>query len=133
MIMFPGRYCFHKHLSVHTGVPHLHPIILPLVPCTFWGVSRSGQDWEYPRMGYSPGQVRMGGGTPRLGNPDLAPQIGQEKEHLLRSGRYASCAHEGGLSCFRIKVVFGFFTIGKSDKSVRSDRNEMQFLRIITI
>ena len=26
-----------------------------------------------------------------------------------------------------------FFTIDKSDRSVRSDRNEMQFLRIITI
>ena len=27
----------------------------------------------------------------------------------------------------------GFFAIGKSDRSVRSDRNIIQFLRIITI
>ena len=30
-------------------------------------------------------------------------------------------------------VPFGFFTIGKSDRSVRSDSNTRQFLRIITI
>ena len=30
-------------------------------------------------------------------------------------------------------VQFGFFTIGKSDRSVRSDTNKMQFLRLITI
>ena len=30
-------------------------------------------------------------------------------------------------------LTFGFFTIGKSDRSVRSDRNKMQFLRIFTM
>ena len=30
-------------------------------------------------------------------------------------------------------VTIGFFTIEKSDRSVRSDRNQMQFLRIFTI
>ena len=35
-----GRYCFHRCVSVHIwGVPHLLPIILPLVPCPFWGVA----------------------------------------------------------------------------------------------
>ena len=70
--------------SVHTppggGVPHLHAIILPLVPCPFggypsdwsqvpsWGLPHScswlGQDRWYPKMGYTPIQ---GWGTPQPG------------------------------------------------------------------
>ena len=29
----------------------------------------------------------------------LPPQIGQQNEHLLHGGRYASCVHAEGLSC----------------------------------
>ena len=63
-------YCFHRCVSVHTGVPHLHPIMLPLVPCPFpgstplWGtLPKPGQDEVPPgqvRMRYPPVQVRMG-------------------------------------------------------------------------
>ena len=31
------KYNFHRYLSVHSGVPHPQPIILPLVPSPFWG------------------------------------------------------------------------------------------------
>ena len=36
------RYCFHRCLSAHrgAGLPHLHPIMLPLVPCPFQGLSQ---------------------------------------------------------------------------------------------
>ena len=32
-----------------------------------------------------------------------------------------------------LSLLFGFFTIDKSDRSVRFDSNKMLFLRIITI
>ena len=44
--------------------------------------------------GYPPGGVTWPG-TPRGGT-----QLGQHSEYLLHSGRYASCVHAGGLSCF---------------------------------
>ena len=82
-----GRYYFHRRLSVHTGggggVPHLHPIILPLVPCPFWGYPPS---WDRvpPILGWGtlPDQVRRGG-TPvlRWANPP-----GQ-----VRMGGYPTC------------------------------------------
>ena len=45
--------------------------------------------WVPPR----PGQV--GGGT----------QLGQLKEYSLHGGRYASCVHAGGLSCYSVFLV----------------------------
>ena len=63
-----GRYCFHRCLSVHTGGgPHLHLIILPLVPCPFWrvppvlgwGIPQPGQDLGIPNLGWgTPPQAR---------------------------------------------------------------------------
>ena len=65
------------------GVPHLHPIILPLVPGLFWG-------WGYPshqRMGYPPpliqermgyAQFTRGWGTPHLGE-DGVPHLGHDR------------------------------------------------------
>ena len=47
----------------------------------------------YPRTWVPPSQDR--------GSP-----LRQESEYLLSSGRYASCGHAGGLSCFR--EFFGF-------------------------
>ena len=39
MLNTTGGYVFYRRLSVNRrGVPHLHPISLPLVPCPFWGV-----------------------------------------------------------------------------------------------
>ena len=66
-----GRYCFHKvSVSSHGGYPitHLHPIILPLVPCPFQGYL---SDWS---------QVPSWGDTPGWGTPlarDGVPPTGQ--------------------------------------------------------
>ena len=35
--------------------------------------------------------------------------------------------------CLEWVIALEFYTIGKSDRSVRSDRDKMQFLKIITI
>ena len=92
------------------GVPH---------PRSEWGGTPS-QVWVggYPILGLgergTPSQVWMVGGVtpPPLarsgwGNPPppppwlmgYIPTPHQHSEHLLCSGRYASCVHEGGLSC----------------------------------
>ena len=74
--------------------------------------------WGIPPVGMGvppPGQVRTGEGVPlanqvRMGVPKVGyPQgwgtppppapLGQQ-EYSLRGGRYASCVHAGGLSCF---------------------------------
>ena len=53
-----GRYCFNRCLSVHMGVPHLHPIILPLVPCPLQWVYPSDRfqvpSWGVPQHGDTP-------------------------------------------------------------------------------
>ena len=51
------------------GVPHLHPIILPLVPCPFGGDSSPVQGEPHPglppvRSGWGTPQARSGWGTP---------------------------------------------------------------------
>ena len=49
-----------------------------------------GQAWGtlHPEMGYPPSVQGWG-----------PLRIGQQMEYLIRSGRYASCVHAGGLSC----------------------------------
>ena len=68
------------------------------------GVPRS----RYPPEGYS-GPVPPRGGT-QVWYPDSPPgggtQVGQQKEYSLHGGRYASCVHAGGLSCF-ILILYG--------------------------
>ena len=65
------------------GVPHLHPIILPLVPCPFWGATpvtgpRSlSRGYSTPRLG--------GGGVPQDGVPPWPGQDGVPYP-LARSG-----------------------------------------------
>ena len=62
----------------------------------------------YPPGGVVPGRVPPRGGTqntppggvPGQGPPRGGTQLGQHSEYLLHSGRYASCVHAGGLSCF---------------------------------
>ena len=63
---YDGRLCFQ---SVTTGggggLPHLHPIILPMVPCPSRGVPQwlvPGPFWGYPstRQEATPSLVRMG-------------------------------------------------------------------------
>ena len=62
------------------------------------GTPPGGTQWGYPGnppTGYPGGyQVPPGGGTRGGGT-----QLGQHREYLLHSGRYASCVHAGGLSC----------------------------------
>ena len=48
---------------------------------------------EYPGWG----GTLAAGGYPGWGG---VTQLGQHREYLLHSGRYASCVHAGGLSCF---------------------------------
>ena len=77
------------------GLPHLHPIILPLVTCPFQEVPL----WLVtgPFLGGYPSPSR-GIPWPGLGYPP-PPKTEQQSEHLLHGGRYASCVHAGGLSC----------------------------------
>ena len=80
----------------HLGVPCLHPIILPLVPCPFWG---DPSDWSqvrmgYPKTGYPPrdgvpsSQVRMGVPHVRYPQPGMGypPRIGQQSSTCYMSG-----------------------------------------------
>ena len=58
-----------------------------------------------PWPGGYPGQGEGGtlaGGVPWLGGyPGRGgTHLGQHREYLLHGGRYASCVHAGGLSCF---------------------------------
>ena len=60
------------------------------------------------REGTLAGGVPWPGGYPGQGGT----QLGQHREYLLHSGRYVSCVHAGGLSCFNLNCVleisFGF-------------------------
>ena len=101
-----GRLCFDTCLSVcHSG----------------GGGSRSSQ-WRGgsgPAGGWGGGQVQpvggsgpasQGGSGPAKGGSGPArggstsgggsAKIGQHREYLLHGGRYASCVHAGGLSCY---------------------------------
>ena len=64
------------------------------VPCQGGYPARGYPAGGYPAggtlPGYPPARSGMGGGT----------QLGQQKEYSLHGGRYASCVHAGGLSCF---------------------------------
>ena len=58
-------------------VPHLHPMILPLVPCPFWGVPQSLvpgpflRGYPSPRQGYP--LARSGWDTPQSGQDGVPP------------------------------------------------------------
>ena len=106
-----GRYCFHRCLSVHRGVPHIYPIISPSYntptgPLSFPGVPQSQLRHPHPRTGWGtpawPGPG-LDGVTPPPPSQDRdgvsLPLLGQHSMYLLRRGRYASCVHARGLSC----------------------------------
>ena len=72
-----------------------------------------GTPWEEgtplgypPRRGYPPqGTIQQTGTqvrypTPGRGHLPRSTPTEQHSEYLLRGGRYASCVHAGGLSCF---------------------------------
>ena len=73
-------------LSVNTweGVPHLHPIILPLYPCAFWGMGYPS-DWS---------QVPSGG-TPVLGGGTRVPG----RSTVVTGGRYLQARQNWGTPC----------------------------------
>ena len=67
----------------------------------------------YPgRVPPRPGQDRGGVGYPAGGG--RGTQLGQHREYLLHGGRYASCVHAGGLSCY-YKIFFRYL-FGTLDK-----------------
>ena len=95
------------------GVPWLGGYPGQGVPWPGGTLARQGVPWP----GGVPCQVQLGGtlvgGTLARGVPwpggypgrggTLArggTQLGQHREYLLHGGRYASCVHAGGLSCF---------------------------------
>ena len=81
------------------GVPWQGGTLVGGVPCP-GGVPWPGVPWlgGYPAQGgtLARGYPVWGGTLPRGGT-----QLGQHREYLLHGGRYASCVHAGGLSCFR--------------------------------
>ena len=112
------------------GVPHLHPIILQLVPRP----SQGGTKMTGPRSipGSTLARSRQGGtlarsrqGVPRMGSPhpgmgiyplgrdtvppgmgySPSPRIGQHMEYLIRGGLYVSCIQVGGLSCMNMIFI----------------------------
>ena len=57
------------------------------------------------------GQSSRGGVRSSRGWGRGSAKIWQQKELLLRGGRYASCVHAGGLSCFHWFIAFVFNTL----------------------
>ena len=51
--------------------------------------------------------------------PRGGTQLGQHREYLLHSGRYASCVHAGGLSCsYLISSVYSVLLLSISSKKI---------------
>ena len=98
-------------LSVHRGVPVSHNALQHFPECH----GAAGGVPCQVQLGGVPCQVQLGrggtlpgpaGGVPcqvQLGGvpwPGGGTHLGQHREYLLHGGRYASCVHAGGLSCF---------------------------------
>ena len=79
--------------QVQVGVPH---------PADGWGSPQPSSQWGgalYPLS-------KIGWDTPIqdwMGYPPPRQETDQQSEHMLRSGRYASCVHTGGLSCYFVQ------------------------------
>ena len=75
-----------------------------------WGTPPTRSGWgTTPDLGWGTPLPDLGWGTPAdLGpGPPLPPD--QHSEHLIRGGRYASCVHAGGLSCYRMLLHLSTF------------------------
>ena len=66
-----GKVMFSTVSVCSQGAPHLHPIILPLVSCPFWGYPQPGQNRGegYPGGRVPPGEVST------KGTPGWAPPV----------------------------------------------------------
>ena len=81
----------------------------PAVRTQDWGTPSPGQDRTevpFPQtgLGYLLSQDRTG--VPPSTRTRVPPsKTEQHSEHLLHGGRYASCFHAGGLSCFNMPLL----------------------------
>ena len=70
---------------------------------------RSGQDWgtpaPHPGQDWGTPSPRTGLGYPPQPGLEYPSKTEQQSKHLLRGGRYASCIHAGGLSCFNMPLL----------------------------
>ena len=87
------------------------------------GVPWPGPHGGYPSQGWVPPPSRDGiPPIQRWGTP--APLIGQQMEYLIRGGRYASCVHAGGLSCFIIynsDIILCFIVFYEKEQNIICD------------
>ena len=104
----------------------------------WWGTwlgTPQGGTWTPP--GGVPDRVPPGGvpGLPRGGGtwpgtpPGGGTQVGQQKEYSLHGGRYASCVHAGGLSCF--KTNFCFVTLQERHNYAARHRRQWSSIPIL--
>ena len=83
----PGQVGYPIHPLSWDGVPPSRDGVLP-------GQGTPIQRWRTPSQGW---------GTPvQIWGTPPPPRIGQQMEYLICRGRYASCVHAGGLSCYRM-------------------------------
>ena len=82
------------------GVPISHNALQHYPECHG---AAGGVPWQGVTLpGGYPGGGYPGGGYPGRGLPCRGgTQLGQHREYLLHGGRYASCVHAGGLSCYQ--------------------------------
>ena len=97
---------FTLFVSAHLGgVPISHNALQHFPKChgADGGVPCQVQPGGVPCWGGTHGGVPCRGGLPCWGGGTL---LGQQKEYSLHCGRYASCVHTGGLSCFKYGSSF---------------------------
>ena len=98
------KKCFQFVSQFTPGVFHLHPIILPLVPCLFWGYPN---DWsQVPSGGYQ--SPRSLPGVPESQVPSGSPAPGGGAQSQAES----IPVPVGGVSDYRVEVTPRQYRIG---------------------
>ena len=109
------RVCPSIHPSIRLSVHREGGVPCPSAaggvpqPGSARGVFQPGPAGRYPCWGVpQPGEPTQGTPPPSRGTPGT----GQHMEYLISGGRYASCVHARGLSCFKsfdcVKFLFVF-------------------------
>ena len=87
------------------------------------GIPQSGMGYPLSSDGVPPcsHQVRTWGTlvwdvVPPVSSDGVPPRIGQQMQYLICGGRYASCVHAGGLSCFSVLYCSNCSSLGQLDK-----------------